>query len=310
MRILSDDIEGIDPAESHRWKGDLSGIDHTVIRVPDLEAGVAWYRRLLGLVEVERRDGRVYLASPVSGLVVLGLQEGGKGLGYVSYAARSAKSVARLKQRLDRAGVAYQTSIDDTRSGVIDAFRVELPTGHMLEVLHAEPPAPSKIPPPGYAPGAIDVRTSHTQLRTLDVLGMSDFLKVLGFRVSTYVPLPDGKHLLQFLRVNERHHQMAILTGSSGLHHVALELDTTAFWTFCDHLGVERIPAEYGPGRHLEGDILFIYVRDPFGNRLEITGPMSHAGYDYTPHAGSDEPWYHMNRWGPQPPESWYHEWT
>ncbi|HWI85855.1 MAG TPA: VOC family protein [Sphingomonas sp.] len=294
---------------NHLWQGDIKRIDHSVIRVPDLEAGISWYRRLLGLVESERRSGRVYLASPFSGETVLGLTEGGTGLAYVSYRVRGAEALERIAARLQSADIAFERGHDDTRSGAVAALRLELPTGHVLELLQAEETEKRK-PAPGYVAGAMDVRTSHLQLRTLDVLGTSEFMKKIGFKVSTYVPLPDGKHLLQFMRVNEFHHQLAILTGTAGLHHVALELDVVDFWKFCDHLSIERIPAEYGPGRHLEGDLLFIYVRDPFGNRLEITGPMALAGFDYPPQPGHDEPWYHMNRWGPQPPESWYHEWT
>ena len=294
---------------AHAWKGDIERLDHSVIRVPDLEAGIAWYRRLLGLVESERRPGRVYLASPVTGETVLGLSEGGTGLAYVSYRVRTAESLDRVDHRLRDAGIAVEEGVSDTRNGAIAAIRATMPTGHVLELLHSEP-VEQKRPAAGYVPGALDVRTSHIQFRTLDVLAQSAFMQKVGFKVSTFVPLPDGTHLLQFLRANEFHHQMAILTGDAGLHHVALELDTVDFWKFCDHLSIERIPAEYGPGRHLEGDLLFIYVRDPFGNRLEITGPMALAGFDYPATPGKDEPWYHMNRWGPQPPQSWYTEWT
>lgn len=294
---------------AHLWKGDIERLDHSVIRVPDLEVGVAWYRRLLGLVESERRPGRVYLASPVTGETILGLAEGGLGLAYVSFRARTADSLERIANRLTEAGIAMEDGISDTRKGALAAIRVTMPTGHTLELVHSEG-VKQRRPAPGYVAGAIDVRTSHIQFRTLNVLEQSGFMQTVGFKVSTYVPLPDGTHLLQFLRANEFHHQMAILTGEAGLHHVALELDAVDFWKFCDHLSIERIPAEYGPGRHLEGDLLFIYVRDPFGNRLEITGPMALAGFDYPATPAKDEPWYHMNRWGPQPPHSWHTEWT
>lgn len=298
-------------SDKHLWQGDLSHLDHSVIKVPEFEEGVTWYRRLLGLEIAERRDGRVYLSSPVSGKIVIGLQEGGLGLAYVSYRARNAEALERIAARVADAGVAITTGTEGTRSGVEAALRFTLPTGHTMEVLHSvDPPKDRKATAPGYRLGGADVRTSHLQLRTENVREMSDFMKIVGFKVSTYVPLPDGSHMMQFIRCNEFHHQMAILTGKPGLHHVALELDTASFWQFLGHLSNERIRAEYGPGQHLEGDILFIYVRDPFGNRLEITGPMAVCGFDYPPTVADDEPYYHMNRFGPQPPESWYHEWT
>jgi len=294
----------------HTWAGDLARIDHSVMNVPDLEEGISWYRRLLGLVVSERRDGKVYLASPKSGRTVLGLSEGGTGLCYVSFRAYDSESLERLAGRLEARKVEYQRGIEDSRPGAIEALRFQLPTGHTMELLHAEDNVLSKEER-CYHAGAFDVRTSHLQTRTMDVLGMSAFLQGIGFKVSNYVPTPDGeKHMIQFTRVNDYHHQLAILTGKEGLHHIALELDSKDFWEFCDHLSVEHIPAEYGPGRHFEGNLLFIYVRDPFGNRLEITGPMAHVGFDYPAHTIEHEHWYHMNMWGPQPPKTWYEEWT
>lgn len=310
---IPEPVNGLPPR--HEWAGDLLGLDHSVIRVPDLEEGTSWYRRLLGLVEAGRRPGTVYLASPLTGTIVLGLAEGGTGLAYTSFRARDGEALGRLAGKLGAAGTPFQRGVDGTRPGGIDALRIELPTGHTMELLHAEDSGRKKpgpgYPGKGYVAGAIDVRTSHLQVRTTDVVALSDFVQQIGFRVSNYVPTEDGtNHMIQFTRVNDYHHQFAILTGRDGLHHVALELDQVDFYKFLDHLAAEHIPAEYGPGRHVEGNLLFIYVRDPFGNRLEITGPMEHVGYDYPPHTVEYEHWFHMNMWGPQPPESWYKEWT
>lgn len=297
------------------WAGDFLGIDHTVVRVPDLEEGVAWYRRLLGLIEAARSPGKVYLASPLTGTIVLGLAEGGLGLEYASFRARDGQALERLAGKLQSAGVDFERGIAGSRPGAIDALRLVLPTGHTMELLHAETTGKNKpgpgYPGEGYVAGAIDVRTSHLQVRTTDVVELSEFVQKIGFRVSNYVPTPDGaNHMIQFTRVNDFHHQLAILSGRAGLHHVALELDQVDFYKFLDHLAAVHIPAEYGPGRHVEGNLLFIYVRDPFGNRLEICGPMEYVGYDYPPHTVEYEHWFHMNMWGPQPPESWYKEWT
>ncbi|TQS45173.1 VOC family protein [Cryptosporangium phraense] len=288
----------------------LTGLDHSVIRVPDLEVGLEWYRRVLGLVEVERRADRVYLASPVTGRTVLGLAAGGTGLEYVSYRAVNRTAFEYITARLDEVGVKYSPSIGDTRTGATDALRVTIPTGHSLEIILAEDQGADQPIAGEYRAGALDVRPSHVQLRTTDVRGLSEFLEILGFKVSTYVPLPDSDgFFIQFLRVNDRHHQLAILTGEPGIHHVALELNEVEFWRFLDHLAIEKAPAEYGPGKHHEGKMLFLYVRDPFKNRLEITGPMESVGLDDPPQLATQEPWFHMNMWGPQAPESWQTEW-
>ena len=301
----------VDTPVSVQWKGPLAGTDHTVIRVDDLEIAISWYVRLLGLVVVERSARRVFLASPVSGRIVLGLSEGGRGLDYVSFRARTPESFQAIAEKLDAAEVRTAVGIDRSRPGALDALRISLPTGHTFEVIDPETDRPAQPVEGEYRPGAIDVRTSHLQLRTTDVKELTDFLGVVGFRSSTFVPLPgsEDNFFIQFLRVNEFHHQVAILTGAHGVHHVALELDEVDFWRFLDNLAVTKMAAEYGPLRHHEGNMLSIYVRDPFGNRTEITSSMEMVGFDYAARVAGHEPWYHMNMWGPQAPETWEKEW-
>ncbi|WP_417564775.1 VOC family protein [Microbacterium sp.] len=300
----------LDTAETVQWKGPLAGTDHTTIRVPDLATAIDWYRSLLGLVLQEQGAGRAFLASPVTGRVVLALSETGRGLDYVSFRARTPEVFQMLGGRLDAAGIRVTRGTSETRPGVDDALRVTMPTGHELEIVLAADDAPATPVEGEYGLGSIDVRTSHLQLRTTNVRGLTDFLGVVGFRSSTFVPLPGGDgYFIQFLRANEFHHQVAILTGADGIHHVALEVDEVAFWALLDHLAVLHRPAEYGPVRHHEGNMLSFYIRDPFGNRLELTSSMERVGYDYPPMMAGEAPWYHMNMWGPQPPESWEQEW-
>lgn len=294
----------------HLWKGDISGIDHTIVKVNNVAASLPWYQRVFGLVEVARGQGRVYLASPVTSKIVLGLTEGGTGIDYIAYAVYNTGSLDRIAERLNTASIPFTRGSSESRPGAIDAIRVKVPTGHTFELLAAEPHENALHAE--YRPCAMDVRTSHMQVRSENIEEMSQFMQHVGFYVSAYALHPNGSgnHLLQFMRVNDRHHQLAILGGAAGIHHVAIELNTDDFWKFCDHLAAIRTPAEYGPGRHNEGDMLFIYVRDPDGNRFEITGPMCVVSHDYGPTELNDEPWFHMNHWGPQPPESWYKEWN
>lgn len=292
--------------ETPGWKGELDGVDHYAVRVPDLDAGVAWYRRIFGLQEVDRRAGRVYLASPTSGAIVVALVDSdGPGLEYVSYRVRDRARLEILARRLEDAGIVAARGTEHSRPGAQEALRIELPTGHTLELLLAEE---HKSTPADIVAGALDVRTSHLQFRSPDPAALAAWLEPAGFRTTAY---DDSEaHPIRFIRTNELHHQMAILGGAPGIHHIAIELDTPDFWKFCDQLARTHTPAEYGPGRHHEGNLLFIYVRDPFGNRTEITSEMAKVGDDYPPTFLGEEPWYHMNMWGPQPPQSWYTEWN
>lgn len=298
----------VDDADTVIWKGPLAGTDHTVIRVPDIDVAATWYQKLLGLVVTERSKGRAFLASPVTGRIVLGLAEGGTGLDYVSYRARTPEAYDAIATKLDKADVRIRTTVDETRPGVDEGLRFALPTGHIFEVVRSGTDAPGAST--DYNPGSIDVRTSHTQLRTTDVKGLTDFLGILGFRSSAFVATPNSDgFFLQFLRVNEYHHQLAVLTGESGTHHVALEVDEVDFWKLLEGLTVTKLAAEYGPLRHHEGNMLSLYIRDPFGNRLELTSTMETVGFDFRPEPAAHEYWYHMNMWGPPPPETWEKEW-
>ncbi|RYH01296.1 bleomycin resistance protein [Salipiger sp. IMCC34102] len=292
------------------WAGNLAALDHTVIKVPDLVEGADWYNRFLGLTVADRRGGIAYLASPVSGQIVLGLAEGGTGLDYMSFRVHEGDGLDRLAHRMKSAGVAYDDSADRTRPDTERALRLTLPEGQTKQIMQAAPR--DKPSTRGLTPGALDIRTSHLQLRTPDVMGLSRFVQdALGFRVTNYVPTPDGdNHMIQFTRINDYHHQLAILAGKPGLHHVALSMDKDDFFAFLTHIEREHIPVEYGPGRHYEVRSLFAYVRDPFGNRIEVAGPMAYVGHDYTPSTVEHEHWYHMNMWGPAPPKTWFEEWT
>lgn len=68
-------IKRFDPdAVCTAWtRGDIICVDHMSVLVPDLERGVDWYTRALGLVEYERKNGRVYLSAPVSGQITVAL---------------------------------------------------------------------------------------------------------------------------------------------------------------------------------------------------------------------------------------------
>src|SRR5690625_4961857 len=110
-----------DTTESVQWKGPLAGTDHTTILVPDLATAVDWYRAFLGLVELERRDGRAFLASPVTGKVVLALSETGRGLDYVSFRARTPEVFQALGAKLDAANIDTRPGIAHTRPGAEDA---------------------------------------------------------------------------------------------------------------------------------------------------------------------------------------------
>ena len=252
-----------------------------------------------------------YLCAPVSGRLVIALTEGGTGLEYVSCLVGGTEALERMGAKIENQGIAVSETSQDARTGAKRALRLMLPTQQGLEFMvpAAEDGStgPSKLP----YPGAFDIEASHVQLRTPDVAGLAEFFGKVGFRTTDYGKMRDsGEYFAAFVRANEFHHQFALFNGKLGLHHIALETDTIDVLRLGDHLRRLRVSAEYGPGRHKPGDSIFMYVRDPFGNRIEITSPMQMVGFEQPAQQLTDPFPFLVNMWGPQPPESWLNEWT
>jgi len=290
-------------------RGEILRVDHMSVKVPDLQQGTDWYTKVLGLVERERKNGRVYLATPVSGRIAVALTQQGTGLEYASCLVRDLAAFNRIAANLQKSGIAVTDAKNDSRSGATQAIRVQMPTQQTLEFMLAESDMPAK-PIPAY-PGAFNIEASHVQLRTPDVASLAMFFNKVGFRVTDYGKAPDKEfYFAVFMRANEFHHQFALFAGKTGLHHIALETDSIDFLKIGDHFSRLRVSAEYGPGRHMPGDSIFLYVRDPFGNRIEITSPMQMVGFEQPAKRITEQFPFMVNMWGPQPPESWMNEWT
>lgn len=292
-------------------RGEIVKVDHFSIHVPDIERAAAWYCSVLGLHDVGRANGRAYLAAPLSGKIVIALAAGGTGLEHVSLLVKDEQTLARIKGRLSSAGIETKASDQDARPGVRQAFRIRLPTDQGLEFMVA----PDGEGPPGGSPppqlGAFNIVASHVQLRTPDVSALAEFFQKIGFRLTDFGTPPESeKYYAAFVRANEFHHQFALFSGRNGLHHIALEIEEVDFLKIGDHFARLGAKAEYGPGRHKPASSIFIYVRDPFGNRIEITSPMEMVGHEQPPQKLTDPFSFLVNMWGPQPPESWLNDWT
>ena len=103
----------------------LGGFHHVALTVTDLDASAAWYRDVLGLVELFRED------SPARRAVVFGFAGGGTavglvehtpagvpfdptnvGLDHVAFSVPTRSDLDDWAARLDRLGVAHSGAID------------------------------------------------------------------------------------------------------------------------------------------------------------------------------------------------------
>ena len=121
--------------------------------------------------------------------------------------------------------------------------------------------------------GAHVQRLDHYQVLAPDTYALCEFYSELGFRNSEY--LEHGDTLLgAFMYRKGTCLDLAIVTGAGPrLHHFAYTVsESRDIFAACDFAGIQGYgdSVERGPGRHGPGGMLFVYLRDPDGHRVEV----------------------------------------
>jgi catechol 2,3-dioxygenase-like lactoylglutathione lyase family enzyme len=117
----------------------------------------------------------------------------------------------------------------------------------------------------------------HLTLATRNVEAIEDFYAgKLGFGVSDRVVHEDGRVMTCFMRGNHEHHNLACFyQDRAGVDHHSYEAgewDTIRDWS--DHFAEHDLQLMWGPGRHGPGDNLFIFVKDPDENWIEVSAEL------------------------------------
>ena len=121
--------------------------------------------------------------------------------------------------------------------------------------------------------GAHAERLDHFQILAPDVTSLCAVYSRLGFRNSEYIAHGD-KMVAAFMYRKGSCLDLAIAAGQGPrLHHVAYTVsESHNIFDACDlagNLGYAT-SVERGPGRHGPGGMLFVYLRDPDGHRVEL----------------------------------------
>lgn len=252
-------------------------IDHFAVGVEDLDPAVAWYRDVIGLREVSGGNGRRFLGCGGRPDFDLALEEGAPGLRHVAYGTFDPAEHAEACARLDASGLAAADPCQGP--GIEAAQAVRLPGGHELQVVLRQgadcyPSVAQWSPQALHSPREID----HVNIATRDVDATIDALKTaLDLRLSDVHRVEGHGNVGGWMRATDRHHDFAILRSrGEGLHHIAYQVaDAGSLIAFADRLNAAGTRAEFGVGRHSPGSNLFLYVRDPSGNRVELTADMA-----------------------------------
>lgn len=121
--------------------------------------------------------------------------------------------------------------------------------------------------------GAHAQRLDHYQIFAPNTYELCAFYSELGFRNSEYLEHGD-KLLGAFMYRKGTCLDLAIVENTGpALHHFAYTVsESHDIFTACDWAGIQGYGdgVERGPGRHGPGGMLFTYLRDPDGHRVEV----------------------------------------
>jgi len=253
--------------------------EHAILRVNDLDKALDFYCNIMGLTEIAREDGVVYLGCGLDDSYDLGLQEGGTGVAHFAIRVDDEEELERLAGSLKEHGVAVQRT-DGREPNQEKGIRFAMPNGTQMEFVivqdkrYLNPIRPSYPRTRGIAP----LNADHINLMSPDVRRDAEFLKdVLGFRFSDIVE-PEagfGYWTMAWTRYRDFHHDIGLTFGSNrqeSLHHYAFSLSNFEdFKRAGDMLRAYGIKFELGPGRHPIGPNLYAYFWEPGGNRIELS---------------------------------------
>lgn len=266
----------------------------TVLRLGHVEMGVRdlgeardFYVDVLGYTEVHASATRLYLrAAEEFDLWTLSLtaQPEGGCLRHMAFRVEEPDDVERIARQHEQLGLPVRRIAAGEEPGQGEAVRVRTADGFPAEFYHQMDqvsvgggdgrmslPMRSRSVQRGVRP----LRLDHVNIRPS---AMDESLRywvgALGFSISEWVER-DGEAFAAWTRRTTGNHDVALMRGEERptMHHVAYLLpDAHAVLAAADVLADagHRDLLDYGPGRHGLSNALYLYVRDPSGNRIEL----------------------------------------
>jgi catechol 2,3-dioxygenase len=260
-------------------------LGHVDLRVRDLAEARSFYVDVLGYTEVHAESGRLYLrALDEFDLWSLSLTEAGDGgLGHLSFRVETPDDLERIATLHERLGMPVQRAGAGEEPGQGETVRTRSTDGFPVEFYHAF----EQVPPGTNGATRLPMRTTHVQhgVRPLRLdhvnirpssmdESLGYWLGQLAFSVSEYVER-ENSVFAAWVRRTTGNHDVALMQGDARptMHHVAYTLsDVQAVVTAADVLADagHRDLIDLGPGRHGLSNAMYLYIRDPSGNRIEL----------------------------------------
>ena len=291
---------------------------HLEFRVTDLERARAFYVDLLGFVETSRAGDRIYLRGyeeSTHHCLVLHRADS-PGVSHMAYRVGDEDDLERLAAMATAQGLPMRWLDAGEEEGQGRALRLQDPLGLPLEFYAEMTPAERLLQRFDLHRGAQVMRMDHFNCQVPDVQRAYDwYTGTLGFRCSEYTATDDTPERLwaAWLHRKGNVHDLALMNGvGPRVHHGGYWLpDAMAVVRTCDILAGAGAAdcIERGPGRHGISNALFIYLRDPDGNRIELyASDYSTVDPDFVPIRWSLNDKRRQTLWGHHAPRSWFTE--
>lgn len=271
---------------------------HVALRVPDLDASIAWATTVMGMRVTRNDSGHAYLTHGDCHHSLEYIAADQTALDHVSLEAHDAVALDALTARLEDAGVEILAR-EPQEHGIERAIRFRGPAGHVIEVFSGmEAAGPTRT-----GTGIQPRKFAHPMLTCEDTgPTVSLLIETLGFRLSDDV----GDGTLVFLRCNPDHHGVGVGRGPrTGLNHYAWEVESLAtLGALGDVLDRNGGRFVWGPGRHGAGQNIYTYHFDPAGAMVEYCADIYQVWDEatYVPGRWSLDDSRFANLWGPGPP--------
>jgi catechol 2,3-dioxygenase len=259
----------------------IGRLAHVAISSPDLEATTRFYREMLGVVEVARNDDTVFLSGGKKSGYDIAVGPWPTAFHHFAFQVASKADIEKASERLSGAGVAIEELDPSLDYGIAMGIRFALPSGHAMELvvqqdslLYQATPTASSAHRSGVGPVPIE----HVTLNVDDVELLSDFLtEHLAFKVTEFSHHADSPWFSAFLRCRDIHHDLGVFHQhhdevGPGLDHFGFAVQSGSdVLDACDIARNLGLFLDCSPGRHIAGDNIFTYIKDPSGNRVEIS---------------------------------------
>jgi catechol 2,3-dioxygenase len=259
----------------------VARLGHVALETPDLAESLYFFRDAVGLEEVERVDGTVYLRA-VDEIThhTLSLTEASTaGIDHVAWQTETPADLSAFADRFSSQGIGVTWVDAGAEPGQGEAIRFEAPSGHRFELFGemAKPDPPderqSKLKNRVYDPTdnnpIAPQRIDHVQIWDPEASACADWIRdELGFQVQEYYDEADGSRWGTFLSACSVKIDLAVVQSTSetddpAVHHIAYKVGSAdELFAAHDVMNERGLPTD-GIGQHSISRGKFLYARDP-----------------------------------------------